>query len=304
MASIVSGYIGQINPGDGTNYAIGSTAYGVCDSAADAAAKTVDMTGFKLIQGATIHVKFTNGNSASDPTLNVNGTGAKNIAKAAAGTDLVVYTIPDFRINKGQVVTFTYSSGAWMVATCEAEGYNDKYAECSTAASTAAKQITIPGTSLRAGLTVYVKFTYTNTATDPTLGLNGGAGKTIYLYGTTKVGTQVANSWSAGQIVSFTYDGTAWYMNGYHQGIVRYSITGLTPSMMPLTINSSLITNKHVLLNWEFPNPDVQFDEWTVTTSNGSFTISGTLASNVVSTSLKLTLGPTVADAHIDYGIG
>ena len=44
MASMVSGYIGKIDPGDGTEYAIGSTAYGVCETAEAEAAKTVDMT--------------------------------------------------------------------------------------------------------------------------------------------------------------------------------------------------------------------------------------------------------------------
>ena len=81
MASTVNGYIGQINPGDGTNYAIGSTAYGVCDTAASTAAKTVDMTGFTLTTGATIHVYFENGNTAASPTLNVNDTSAKVLQK-------------------------------------------------------------------------------------------------------------------------------------------------------------------------------------------------------------------------------
>lgn len=81
MASQVSGYIGKIDPGNGTQYSLGSTAYGVCDTAAATAAKIVDMTGFKLATGATIHVKFTNANSAASPTLNVNNTGAKAIVQ-------------------------------------------------------------------------------------------------------------------------------------------------------------------------------------------------------------------------------
>lgn len=79
MASQITGYIGQINPGNGINYSIGSTVYGECNTAATTAAKTVDMTGFILIKGATIYVKFTNANTASSPTLNVQGTGAKPI---------------------------------------------------------------------------------------------------------------------------------------------------------------------------------------------------------------------------------
>ena len=53
--------------------------YGVCSTAATTAAKTVDCAGFTLITGAEITVKFTNTNSAAQPTLNVNNQGAKAI---------------------------------------------------------------------------------------------------------------------------------------------------------------------------------------------------------------------------------
>ena len=53
-----------------------------CASAADAAAKVVslnDSTGWELRAGVIIGVKFTNGNTASSVTLNVNGSNAKSI---------------------------------------------------------------------------------------------------------------------------------------------------------------------------------------------------------------------------------
>ena len=55
------------------------TNYGTCSTAADTAAKTVDCTGFKLVTGAEITVKFTVTNKATKPTLNVNGKGARPI---------------------------------------------------------------------------------------------------------------------------------------------------------------------------------------------------------------------------------
>lgn len=55
------------------------THYGTCSTAAGTAAKTVALTGFKLVTGAQIKVKFTVTNTASNPTLNVNSTGAKSI---------------------------------------------------------------------------------------------------------------------------------------------------------------------------------------------------------------------------------
>lgn len=53
--------------------------YGTCSTAAGTAAKTVSCTGFTLITGSEITVKFTVTNTAANPTLNVNGTGAKAI---------------------------------------------------------------------------------------------------------------------------------------------------------------------------------------------------------------------------------
>ena len=55
------------------------TNYGTCSTAADTAAKTVDCTGFELVTGAEITVKFTVNNAAANPTLNVNGTRARPI---------------------------------------------------------------------------------------------------------------------------------------------------------------------------------------------------------------------------------
>jgi hypothetical protein len=53
--------------------------YGTCSTAAATAAKVVDCTGFELVTGAEITVKFTVTNTATQPTLNVNGTGAQTI---------------------------------------------------------------------------------------------------------------------------------------------------------------------------------------------------------------------------------
>lgn len=53
--------------------------YGTCSTAAATAAKVVACTGFALVTGAEITVKFTVTNTAASPTLNVNSTGAKAI---------------------------------------------------------------------------------------------------------------------------------------------------------------------------------------------------------------------------------
>lgn len=53
--------------------------YGTCSTAAGTAAKTVSCSGFSLATGSEITVKFTVTNTAANPTLNVNSTGAKAI---------------------------------------------------------------------------------------------------------------------------------------------------------------------------------------------------------------------------------
>ena len=63
--------------------------YGTCSTAAGTAAKVVSIPGFALATGAEVTVRFTVTNTASSPTLNINGTGAKPIqyrnAAIAAG---------------------------------------------------------------------------------------------------------------------------------------------------------------------------------------------------------------------------
>lgn len=86
------------------------------------------------------------------------------------------------------------------------------YAVCSTAAGTAAKTATISlsGTlSLFNGLTVRIKFTYGNTAGSPTLNVNGTGAKAIRSYGTTAL-----SAWTAGKILTLTYDGSGWLVSG------------------------------------------------------------------------------------------
>ena len=53
--------------------------FGSCSTAAGTAAKVVSCTGFVLASGSRITVKFTTTNTAANPTLNVNSTGAKAI---------------------------------------------------------------------------------------------------------------------------------------------------------------------------------------------------------------------------------
>lgn len=110
------------------------------------------------------------------------------------------------------------------IARITAGGVSDRriahslYGYCETPASTAAKVVNLytgSGTTedgtwaaadLFHGLTIKVRFKYSNTHSSPTLNVNGTGAKAIYRYGTTKPGTSVIASWAVEEIVSFTYD--------------------------------------------------------------------------------------------------
>lgn len=87
------------------------------------------------------------------------------------------------------------------------------YGTCSSLASTTEKAVVLANfDALIEGVTVAVKFVYSNTAANPTLNVNGTGAKPIYKFGTTPPGTTAVDSWNANAIVSFVYDGTSWMM--------------------------------------------------------------------------------------------
>lgn len=80
-----------------------------CDTAASTAAKVATLGGFTLETGAVVAVKFTNANSASSPTLNVDDTGAIPIKRY--GTTAV----NTYMWAAGAVVEFLYDGTNWIM---------------------------------------------------------------------------------------------------------------------------------------------------------------------------------------------
>lgn len=107
MASIVSGVIEKILPNNLSNrtapYAIASTAYGYCETAANEPIKNVDMNGFELYEGVTIHIKFKNHNTANNPQLQFNND--SNYIK-----DLII----NENWAAGDILTLTYDGREWI----------------------------------------------------------------------------------------------------------------------------------------------------------------------------------------------
>jgi len=92
----------------------------------------------------------------------------------------------------------TYSNGTFGAWTEEGVVYGTS----STAAATAAKTATVDNYELDSKQYFAIKFTNENTASNPTLSINGGTAKAIYTNGVN------AAYWSAGATVNFYYDGT------------------------------------------------------------------------------------------------
>lgn len=111
------------------------------------------------------------------------------------------------------------------------------YGVCNTATATTAKVVTIDfsGTlALFTGLTVRVKMKYAGYGDSMTLNVNSTGAKSIVGIG----GTQIR--WRAGEIVTFTYDGTNWLVSSRSNEVQFYTSvywgTGTSGSSNPTRI--------------------------------------------------------------------
>lgn len=94
---------------------------------------------------------------------------------------------------------------------------------CGTAAATAAKTVTASKFVLMEGGSVKIKFTYANSADSPTLAIGSTAAKPIMFNGSA---ASASNSWGAGEIVEFFYDGTNWVGNSTSVSVSQNIETG------------------------------------------------------------------------------
>lgn len=144
------------------------------------------------------------------------------------------------------------------------------YGLCETAAGTAAKTVEMTGFDLTKalGVTIHVKFTYSNTADNATLNVNSQGATPLCRYGTTRVGKTVHTSWQAGAVVALTYDGTSFVMNDYIEN---------TDSDTKNTAGATDTSSKIFLVGAtaQTANPQTYSDDQVYTTS-------GTLTTNKV----------------------
>lgn len=203
--------------------------FGSCSTAAATAAKTVtldDSMSFTLEKGASVFVKFTNSNTASNPTLAVNGTTAKSIYRYGS---TVPGTTAKTSWQAGSVVHLVYDGSAWQMvgwlnddSTYTNASLGQGYGTCSTAEATAAKVVTLSNYSLSTGGIVAVKFTY-GLCASATMNINSRGAKNIFIHGAAVTAT-TAKEVLAGDIAYFIYDGTQYQFLGVDHSERKFSI--------------------------------------------------------------------------------
>lgn len=167
------------------------------------------------------------------------------------------------------------------------------YGYCTTGASTKAKTVTVnPAiTALETGMTIAVRFQYSNTATSPTLNVNGLGAKAIYRYGTTVPGTSTSASWNANAIHTLTYNGSGWVLNNWNN--TTYS--GMTDAEYQAGTSGTnrLITParlKDAIQYWATGEANVQSDWDETDTSSDAYILNKpTILQPLIGTSANIT---------------
>ena len=101
---------GNVSGNSETAYNAYSGMVHFCYTHPERAAKTVTIPGFTLTRYVWIRVCFVSGNTAAYPTLNVNGTGAKEIRCARGRLDTAINNPHDVSVKKGGGV-YTWDAG-------------------------------------------------------------------------------------------------------------------------------------------------------------------------------------------------
>ena len=167
----------------------------------------------------------TNANAAKDAAnaaatnANTKATAADNAAtaasKAAGAANTAATNANDAYVNyqNNNAVSADKLKTARNINGLSFDGQSDitMFAVCSTAAGTAAKEVSIPGFSLITGSMVTVLFVNGNTTASPTLNVGGTGAKAI------NAGGVAIGIISAAQVLTLVYTGTAWEIVGYFE---------------------------------------------------------------------------------------
>lgn len=187
--------------------------YATCSTAADVAEKilTIADPNWKLEVGSMITVEHEVSNTASNVTLNVNGTGAYPIWYNGSE---YTSTSSTYAGHNTRPITYLFNGTHWVwlhigyyqsVPTNPSLGHG--YGTCSTAEATLAKTCSISSYTLTAGGSVSIKFTNAVPA-NSTLNIRTRGAKKIFYKGSAITNGII----KAGDTATFVYDGTQYQL--------------------------------------------------------------------------------------------
>ena len=257
-------------------------AFGTCATAAATAEKVVTISDptWNLQVGDVIGVKFTNSNTAGTVKLNVNGSGAiqlaYNTSRPFTGSDNWITGYAN------RTIFYQYDGTYWYWITA---GYNqngDTYttAKSWTAAATAAKTATCHDYAAQANSWIMVQMVYANTSASAlTLNINNQGAKPIYINGSA---SSASNYTLPKAHYLVFYNGTNYYFRT--DGKIQGSITGDAATVNGKTVGVNVPADAKFTDNnttYTFANGTNGF---TVTPSGGSaqtVTVTPSITNNV-----------------------
>lgn len=242
--------------------------YGACSTAAATKAKTVTLSGFALVTGAIVGVKFSYDNTAAAPTLNVNSTGAKPIyykgEAVAAGL-----------LKAGYVYLFQYNGAQYELLNPVAQGGGGFYPSIVVTAPTGSTVTATDGNTSLVGTEVSGKWTFQ-----------------IPAYGVWSI-TATLNGQTASTSVSVTevkqYTVTLTYFSA------TISVTYPAGSTCTCSNGADTLTAPNTTGSYTFTVP--RTGTWTVKSTNGVDTAQQavSITANGQSTSVTLSYKPTAS---------
>ena len=199
-----------------SEYAVNAGNYGVCSTAAETQTKEVEIPGLVVTTGVTIHVSFTNANTASSPKLSVNGSTAKYMVQY--GSIAIGTTASTNGWQAGAVVSFTYNGTYWV----RDQGYNTNTTysnaslgngrgSCTPASDSTALTVALSGYALTTGGRVTVLF-LGDVPANATLNINDKGAKAITAKGANGIAAITEGVIKNGDTATFIYDGTFYQL--------------------------------------------------------------------------------------------
>lgn len=198
---------GTLTP-DEIDYPFDKPYFGTCSTAAATQIKVVSCAGFELKTGSRIAVQFTYSNTASQPKLNVNGTGDKFIC----GIDETSVITGIWR--EKETIDFVYD-GSWWIALGCLYATTSEYGLTKLSSSTASTSTTLAATA-SAVKRAYDRSSWTSISLTNALALSyGGTGAKTAAAARTNLGiaaTSLYNGTLTSGSITFNYGNYNFYV--------------------------------------------------------------------------------------------